>query len=181
VLDSGSSNEESGVARRRPQRRRPRKQEPEANGRPIGNLLFSFHFLKLLFIDTFQLWVLYDQTERSERVLITRLRFKIWLALHIWFQELNWTIKSINNGMKWLISHGFSERIECIQTNFSFWFQSLDANFPWCKLFCILLVSIPAPFAISANEPNLMGEIDFMNVINCILWFTMVVFQQAFQ
>jgi len=35
VLDSGSSNEESGVARRRPQRRRPRKQEPEANGRPI--------------------------------------------------------------------------------------------------------------------------------------------------
>jgi len=34
-LDSGSSNEESGLARRRPQRRRPRKQEPEANGRPI--------------------------------------------------------------------------------------------------------------------------------------------------
>merc|ERR1712071_495879 len=33
--DSGSSNEESGLARRRPQRRRPRKQEPEANGRPI--------------------------------------------------------------------------------------------------------------------------------------------------
>merc|ERR1712071_321294 len=33
--DSGSSNEESGLARRRTQRRRPRKQEPEANGRPI--------------------------------------------------------------------------------------------------------------------------------------------------